>query len=862
MLKLSDYQPCAYSVSHVQLKFQLFEHETLVHSQTKFRKLTQSPLVLDGENLELLEVRLNGELLGQTNYELKKHHLKFLIDLPESFTLEIKNRLHPEQNTSLEGLYLSKGIFCTQCEPQAFRQITYFLDRPDVMSTYDVIIEADEQKYPVLLSNGDLVGSEKLSDGRHRKIWKDPTKKPSYLFALVAGSLASIQSTYTTLSGRKIQLDFYSNHGEEQRCHFAMQSLQYAMRWDEEVFGLEYELDRYMVVSIDNFNSGAMENKGLNIFNSRLVLADQTSATDEDFELIESVVAHEYFHNYSGNRVTLQDWFYLSLKEGLTVFRDQEFSADRIGRALKRIQDVELLKARQFPEDAGPQAHPVLPKQGMAMDNLFSLTIYEKGAEVIRMIQTILGQKKFREILRSYFRKFDGQAITILDFVQHFQDESGFDFQNFKNWYHIAGTPKVTVKEFYQNGTLKIIFQQLNEKAVLCPLVIPIRITARLKGKALSLPQTLTNSDGDQVYLLRRDQSEIEISGLSERPQMEYFHQFSAPVNFEDGKTTEDLIADFELQENEVNLYLIGQRIQSALLSDLYHGEAPRGLNLYVRVLFEKLKSALLPAVKAKLLEFILPEVWCQGKESIRFSDLNLACTTLPHLVAREGQLALIELWSEWSQKNIGVEYSPQNAGDRAFLFSLSRLVCEVSREQAKKFYVQCLEKHSNMTEVLRSLFFMTQYFGDDADTLRFHAEFYETWKKDQLVLTKWLKIQSQVVNAGSFPRIQSLLRHPAFNETNPNCVYAVLRTFGDSLLAFHRQETFQDVYPFYLSKMFDIDRKNPQVAARLATAFNFNKQLPDKQRDQMKQTLEQFPVEKWSTNTREKIISALNELR
>lgn len=856
MIRISDYKKSNFTVDEIKLSFNLFEHETLVESWTAYRRTGEGNLFLQGEHLDLIEIRLNGRLLGSKDFS--HHHLGIeIFNPPEVFQLEIKHHLFPQKNTSLEGLYYSRGIFCTQCEPQAFRQITYFLDRPDIMTRYTVSIEADALKFPVLLSNGNLIAEEKLPQGRHRKVWMDPTLKPSYLFALVAGHLGRVEDRFVTRSGRSVLLEVYVNPGNESQCQFALESLKHAMKWDEDVFGLEYELDRYMIVAIDDFNSGAMENKGLNIFNSKYVLASSESATDEDYEMIESVVAHEYFHNYSGNRVTLRDWFYLSLKEGLTVFRDQEFSADRRGRALVRIQDVEVLQSRQFTEDAGPQAHPVLPKQGMAMDNLFSMTIYEKGAEVIRMIQTILGRNKFREILKSYFKKFDGQAITIMDFVDHFEQESGFNFRQFKNWYHLAGTPWVQVQEKEISGQKHLELSQKNPLHPACPLVIPLRV------EGAALPGALTNSDGEQVYLLRREKEVLELPRDMKSHSLEWMHGFSAPIHFKNDQSPSEVIQSLFSTRDEVNLVQKSQSVLQHLMTEIYEGREPEVLSGFIEALSKRLgASDLSLGIKAKLLEPLSPSIWIQQRSEVDFAQVLFAKKTLSHLLARSLRPTLLDVWEKFSKKNLDSTYSPHLAEERSFVFALSQLLIEVEPDHVYSLLVQKARQGRNMTEVLRSMKILTEHFPKDAAVDSLHQEFYEKWKSSQLILTKWLKIQCMIPQKESFARLKSLLHHPSYDQKNPNTVYSTLWTFGENFLAFHHPDLYSEVYPMYVQKMSEIDTVNPQVAARLAGAFNMNRFLRGTQRENLLTCLEKWPESNWSVNTREKIQTALKELR
>lgn len=865
MLRFSDYRPSAFQVDHVHLQFDLQSDHCIVQSKIDFTRVNDqdASLILDGENLELLEIRLDGKVLTDKDYKFNPESLQILKRLPEKFTLQIATKIYPQKNTALEGLYESQGIFCTQCEPQAFRKITYFLDRPDVMTTYEVVIEADEEKYPVLLSNGNCISKKSLGNGRHLAQWKDPSKKSSYLFALVAGDLEKIEDTFQTKSGRSIKLEFYAAKGKETQCAFAMESLKHAMAWDEKTFDLEYDLDQYLVVSIDDFNSGAMENKGLNVFNSKLVLANQDTATDEEFEHIESVIAHEYFHNYSGNLVTLRDWFNISLKEGLTVFRDQEFSSDRVGRGLKRISDVNVLKSRQFPEDAGPTAHPVLPKQGTATDNFFSLTIYEKGAEIIRMIQTLLGQKKFREILSLYFKKFEGQALTILDFVKHFEVESGYDFKNFTNWYHLAGTPHVHVRTDWNEkvGEAVLTFEQKNDKAPLCPVTIPIVMSAFVDGNQISIPETFKNSDGQSIYLLKRDQQRLVIRNLKKLPQFSLFQNFSAPVILKREESLEELLADFEVEKIELNLFEVSERIYSFFISSFYGGKSDlQHLSQFTNALVRKINSKeLSPGMKAKLLEVISPEIWAQNQKSVEFDQLKIAYQNF--------ESAFFNSQKEYFLKSLDFleaippVYSPENAGKRALQMGLLKWVSAAREKAAFTKLVQLCNEALNMTYVLKSLSLLTQYFSDEPEVAELHQKFYEKWKGNQLVLTKWMQIQSAASDPGSLARIHSLMKHPAFEKKNPNSIYSVLRTFGDNVLVFHDQKHAKENYQFFLESMTEIDQANPQVAARLGSAFNFNGLLPGKQKTWMKDALKSAKTKKLSPNTSEKIASALGQL-
>ncbi|MFT5313382.1 MAG: aminopeptidase N, partial [Paraglaciecola sp.] len=542
--KRSDYQVPDFLIDHVTLEFHLDGANTRVRCTTEVKRNGQHsrPLVLDGEQLSLCSLRVNSRLTD--DYLLSDSGLSLAVT-EDQFELTIETQCDPQANKSLEGLYLAAGAYCTQCEAEGFRKITYFLDRPDVLASYEVTIYADKTAYPYLLSNGNTIARGDLDDGRHWMTWQDPFKKPCYLFALVAGDFDLLEDSFTTQSSRDIKLQLFVDKGMAGRGGHALQSLKKAMAWDEEVFGLEYDLDIYMIVAVDFFNMGAMENKGLNVFNSKFVLADPTSATDEDYFNIEAVIAHEYFHNWTGNRVTCRDWFQLSLKEGLTVFRDQQFSADMSSAVVNRIKNVRIMREHQFAEDSSPMSHPIRPEEVMEMNNFYTVTVYDKGAEVIRMIHTLLGQDGFRKGMDLYFQRFDGQAVTCDDFVQAMADANHKDFSQFRLWYSQSGTPRVTVADHYDpvSKTYSISFSQRHlataDQAQKQHLHIPIKYDLLDRaGKSL-----ITNSEGEQggaVLELKDSKQELVLENISSKPIPSLLHDFSAPVR---------LIYDYDWQQ-------------------------------------------------------------------------------------------------------------------------------------------------------------------------------------------------------------------------------------------------------------------------------------------------------------------------
>src|SRR6266851_651701 len=547
-VRLADYRPPAFLIDTVDLVFELGEVDTRVKSRLRIRRNPEvadpnAPLHLDGEELELVSLALEGDPLGANRYQLPPEGGLILADVPDAFTLDVEARISPERNTALSGLYMSGGNFCTQCEPEGFRRITYFIDRPDVMARYTTTIAGDKARFPVLLSNGNPVERGEGDDGRHWAKWVDPHPKPSYLFALVAGDLVAVRDRFTTRSGKEVALAIWVRRGDEDKCAHAMTSLKKAMRWDEEVFGLEYDLDVFNIVAVSDFNMGAMENKGLNIFNTRYVLAKPETATDTDYQNIEAVIAHEYFHNWTGNRVTCRDWFQLSLKEGLTVFREQEFSADQGSRAVKRIGDVRTLRALQFPEDDGPLAHPVRPDSYIRIDNFYTPTVYNKGAELVRMIHTLLGRDGFRRGMDLYIRRHDNGAATIEDFVAAMQNASGVELGQFKRWYGQAGTPEITVEDHWDKTT-KSYELSLAQKipptpgqAEKLPMLIPLAM-GLLGPDGAELPTRLEEEEkgraGTRVIALGEAQESFRFVEVPEPPVPSLLRGFSAPVKLRD----------------------------------------------------------------------------------------------------------------------------------------------------------------------------------------------------------------------------------------------------------------------------------------------------------------------------------------
>ena len=830
---LKDYTPPDYLIDNVFLSFDLHETKTQVHSEIKFRKNPKSnsngsELFLNGVHLKLVSISVNGTPLDSTKYQTTADGLKLLKPGAE-FTLKTTVEINPETNLACEGLYISQGIFCTQCEAESFRKITYYLDRPDVMAPFTVEITADQKKFPVLLSNGDLLKSETLSDGRQKVLWKDPFKKPSYLFALVGGDIGVIEDTYTTLSGRKIKLGVYASHGKQQRCYHAMESLKKAMRWDEERFGLEYDLNQYMIASIDDFNMGAMENKGLNVFNSRLVLADKKSATDNDFDMIEAVVGHEYFHNWTGNRVTCRNWFELSLKEGLTVFRDQEFSSDLHSRSVQRIKDVDALRLRQFPEDSGPNSHPVRPESCLAVDNFYTSTIYEKGSEVIRMMQSLVGREGFRKGMDEYFKRHDGQAVTIEDFAAAISEANKVDFTQFKRWYSQEGTPTIEVIENY-DATKKVYSLKLKQipfKENHKPFHIPLKFgLIDQLGQEIKLSQTLLQ--------LTEVEQQFEFPNIQTKPILSLNREFTAPVKFKSATSNADYIHlmkfdtdEFNRREASVKL-LTGECLR--LIERLEQGQSVKAPDVNSEII-EALKTVLSdikidPKFKALMLQIPNDVSLAQEQKTLNTEHISTVRQAIIVAVVTRHQNTVIELYYAHSPKN--------SSGDRALKNILLGYLSAAKNPNAVGLIKKQYQSADNMTDRIAALSLICDHIVPERDELL--ADFKTQWKDDKVVMNKWFQIQALSTATDTFERVKKCKSNPLFDSKNPNNLYSLHGAFGNNISRFHVNNT--EIYNWYLNELAEVDLINPQAAARLASAFQLTLKLKDKIRMELQTEL------------------------
>jgi aminopeptidase N len=851
-IRRCDYLPPDYRVETVELTFTLGEETTLVVSRLQLKRTAAASgttLTLFGRHLELLSLRRDGSPLAPAAYELDAERL-LITDCPESFTLEIETAIHPQENTALEGLYLSSGRFCTQCEAEGFRRITYFPDRPDVLSRYTVTLIADRQRYPVLLSNGNLLASGELGGGQHFARWVDPFPKPSYLFALVAGDLASLLDTYVTRSGRQVDLRIYTEPANVDKCAHAMASLKEAMCWDEEVYGLEYDLDIYMIVAVGDYNMGAMENKGLNIFNARYVLACPETATDADYQAIREVIGHEYFHNWTGNRVTCRDWFQLSLKEGLTVFRDQNFSADLGSRAVKRIQDVRTLRAAQFPEDSGPMAHPVRPESYEEINNFYTATVYNKGAEIIGMYRTLLGAELFCAGVNLYLARHDGEAATIDDFLRAMEEVSGRDLQQFARWYTQAGTPLVTVTHAYdpQRAVLTLTLRQSLAPTPGQPVkeLLHLPITIGLIGpEGEELPVRCVGEElrpaGSRVIELRTAEAALELAEVPPGALPSLLRGFSAPVRLQDDLDESERAFLLAHDSDSFCRWEAGQQLFTDLLlrqaaeSDPALRVLPQTHAIaYQRLLLDHRGD---PALRA--LALTLPTV-------TTLLDLQLPADPLALHDSRQGLRRALaeplqaELWSLYAALQERGPYTLDGAaiGRRSLKNVTLAMLARCDRQGAAQACHEQFLAAENMTDRLAALTILVDEDlpGHD-DAL---AEFHQRWQHDPLVLDKWFTLQATASSEEVFGDVLRLRANPDFTLRNPNRARSLLGAFAHSNPGrFHRSDG--QGYDFIASEVLTLDKLNPQIATRLASALSRWRTLAEPYGSAMQQALQRL---------------------
>jgi aminopeptidase N len=808
-IQLKDYAPPAFLVDSVELDVDIRAEDALVRAVLALRRNPQAanardPLVLDGEALELVSLAVDGAQLRANAYGLSPTRLE-ITQLPDACRLETVSRIVPQKNTTLEGLYATKTGFVTQCEAEGFRRITWFPDRPDVMARYTTTLHADKAKYPVLLSNGNRVAAGDEPAARHWARFEDPFPKPSYLFALVAAKLDALEDRFVTRSGKTAELAVYVEPGKLDQAAWAMDCLKRAMRWDEQRFGLELDLDHYKIVAVGDFNSGAMENKGLNIFNTRFVLARPDVATDHDYFNIDRVVAHEYFHNWTGNRVTCRDWFQLSLKEGLTVFRDQEYGADSYSRAVTRIQEVRALRAAQFPEDAGPMAHPVRPQSYVEIRNFYTLTVYEKGAEVVRMQHNLLGEEGFQAGMRLYFERHDGQAVTCDDFVQAMQDASGVDLSQFRRWYDVAGTPVLDCEGAYDAAARRFtlrVRQSMNP-----PFHIPLALgLVGPEGEEL-LPE------GTRVLSLREPQAEFVFDDVRAQPVPSLLREFSAPVILNYDFSEAELVHLMARDRDPFNRWEAGQRLATTIILERAGAPAGAFVDACARLLRTSAED---PAFAAEALAVPAESFLAEQLAEVDPDALHAARNRLRRAIAEHLKDALLEVYRANALEG---PYRPDaaSAGRRALRNAALSLLMELATVDLRALCYEQYAQSDNMTESFAALGMLASC--DCLEREKALDSFYARWKDEALVVDKWLAVQATSRLPDTLKRVRALLAHPAFDIKVPNKVYALIRSFSANHVRFHAADG--GGYAFLADQVLALNALNPQVAARMARGFD-----------------------------------------
>ncbi len=850
---LKDYQVPEYLIDSIDLNFILDAEHTRVVSRLAIlpnpeSTLKNAALELFGEDLNLVSIALDGIALSESQYSLTNDSL-IIKEVPQdkAFSLAIENTINPKSNSAYEGLYISNHMLCTQCEAQGFRKITYFPDRPDVMSRFTTTLVADKTLYPVLLSNGNKVATGELTNNRHWVTWEDPFKKPCYLFALVAGQLECIEDHFTTMSGRDITLQIFVEAHDIDKCDHAMQSLKKSMRWDEETYGREYDLDLYMIVAVGHFNMGAMENKGLNIFNTKFVLARPDTATDVDYEHIEAVIAHEYFHNWTGNRITCRDWFQLSLKEGFTVFRDQEFTADQTSHAVKRIDDVNMLRTRQFAEDAGPLSHPIRPEAYIEINNFYTLTVYEKGAEIVRMIRTLLGHEGFRKGADLYFQRHDGQAVTCEHFVAAMEDANNKDLSQFRNWYSQAGTPHVAVTQDYnaEQQELTLTFKQsIPTQEESKTLHIPIK-TALFddQGTAIQFKFGGMDAVNNEVTLdfIKEEQSFI-FENVASKPVLSLLRDFSAPVKLAMDRPLAELAFLLSHDNDSFNRWEAGQQLSASVIFDLIAAITNNQPLAVPSLLIESFKSLLAQqwddlSYLACLLALPAENYLAEQMETVDTSAIHQARLFVKTTLAEELKEQLTALYQENHQDETGKLNATAIAKRKIkniCLDYLSQLEHDESYDLANQQFAQA----ETMTDQIAALSAIVNSNNPIKDKCL--ASFYEQWKGEALVIDKWFTLQATSSQKNTLTTVQGLLKHAAFDLKNPNRVRSLVGAFSQANpVHFHAENGLG--YQFLADQIIALNSLNPQVASRMVGALTFWRRFDASRQSLIKQQLERI---------------------
>ena len=869
--KLSEYLPPSYSIEKIDLKFELSETATIVTARLVGHKNAGSEdqnsiLKLNGENQRLVSLKLNETFLNNDDFELDGGVLTFKVSAND-FQVIVVSEINPSDNKALEGLYLSDGIFCTQCEPEGFRRITFFPDRPDILSIYTTTIIADKGNYPILLSNGNVIGAGNLSGGRHFMTWHDPFPKPSYLFALVGGNLDCLEDSFTTKSGRLVTLKILVEPGNKPKSYFAMECLKKAMKWDEDRFGLEYDLDLFMIVAVSHFNMGAMENKGLNIFNSRYILANNLTATDSDFQRIEEIIAHEYFHNWTGNRVTCRDWFQLSLKEGLTVFRDQEYTSDMYSRGLKRINDVKLLRAVQFPEDASPTSHPVRPDAYVEINNFYTPTVYEKGAEIIRLIHTFLGEENFQKGMKLYVSRYDGQAVTCEDFLSAMQDASNKDLSLFKRWYSQSGTPElnVDINQDAQSNNLHITFDQETQptadqvKKKPLPLIIEIGLLDR-KGRPclLNIKGDTGNGAFSKKLEISKKQTSFTFENIKTPVVPSILRNFSSPIKLLRTSSEEELQV---LMRYELDPYVRWDAFQTcafSLIKELVEKKESNEKTSIDSGYGEAIKTLLLDnniesALKAEFIKIPTEREIAEKLDIINVEAIHKSRQSLCKVLARKLKLTFEEVYYKARDAHSLDDLSNKAMGARLLANTVLEFLVKNEDHQSINLAFEQAVNTNSMTMVIGGLSALNNI--DSSQRREALSHFYKKWQDDPLELDKWFSFYATCTLPNAEGDVVSLVQHSKFDITNPNRVRSLLNNFAtNNPLHFHNNKG--SGYQLISDNIIHIDRFNPQLAARLVLPLTRWQKHNSHQKGLMIDNLQKIKAENSLSNDVDEIVS------
>ena len=881
-IHLKDYEAPRYLIDKTTLKIEIEQEQARVHATLNMRRNPESgysgnssgnTLVLSGQQLTLEHIAINGSQLSEDQYGVTEEELT-IHQVPDKFELVSEVTIYPKQNTSLEGLYKSRTMYCTQCEAEGFRRITYYLDRPDVMSEFTTTIIADQSECPVLLANGNPLDCGEMEEGKHWATWHDPFRKPAYLFAMVAGDLSVVEDQFITCSGRAVDIRLYVEPKDQDKCAHAIESLKHAMTWDEQVYGREYDLDLFMIVAVDDFNMGAMENKGLNIFNTSCVLAHPETTTDAGFQRVEGVVAHEYFHNWSGNRVTCRDWFQLSLKEGFTVFRDSEFSADMGSRTVKRVEDINLLRTVQFAEDAGPTAHPVQPASYMEISNFYTVTIYEKGAEVVRMIHTLLGPELFRQGSDLYFSRHDGQAVTIEDFVAAMAEVSGRDFSQFMNWYRQAGTPRLSVHSEYDEKTqqYRLHFSQSCEMTKLEQAGLEQAGVEKSAGKRpyqIPVKLGLVTEQGDlldasQVIEITEPEQTVVFDGIKSRPVPSLLRGFSAPVKLHYPYSREELALLMSHDSDGVNRWDASQQLAIQLIQSLiddFRASNPLAMDDCLSQAYEKILSSQASDRAMQALVLTLPSELLLAEVS-DVIDVEAIHQVRQFLCSQLGT-TLSEHWRDTYHANRpsgSYRHNASEVAQRSLKNLALRYLSNAQTEDSLSLVQAQFSEADNMTDRLAALGILVNDPRPEAAVMAIKAleSFYQDWHHEPLVLNQWFQVQAACPLPGGLSRVKALMEHSAFDLHNPNKVRSVIGVFCNSNpVNFHCEGG--EGYRFLADQVLVLDKLNPQIAARLLTPLTRWRRYPEHKQELMKGQLARIMSEpKLSSDTYEIVSKSL----